>query len=369
MTGEATVREALRWGEQALAQSALDTPRLDAEILLAYALGITRAQLHVHSQSQLSSTELAHYHQLIERRARSEPVAYIVGQKEFYGLDLFVDNRVLIPRPETELLVEKAIEISQRRAAGVCKSCGSERRLSSEAYRNQASSPWATRLASILRSAPTRPALYMRPVVADIGTGSGAIAVSLAVHLPQALVYATDASSGALEVAARNCRRHRVEDRVHLLQGHLLEPLPEPVDLIVANLPYVSQAELAQLPPEINCYEPREALNGGLDGLDHIRRLLAQAGEHIRPGGVVLLEIGATQGEAAIALARRHFPAAKVEIVKDYAGLDRVVMVDTPPQLGEGLPTEPRPASVRDPRRTKGSKGTEDDAAGAIGRL
>jgi len=315
------VREALRWGEQALAPSALDTPRLDAEILLAYALGITRAQLHVHSQSQLSSTELAHYHRLIERRARSEPVAYIVGQKEFYGLDLFVDNRVLIPRPETELLVEKAIEISQRRA-----------------------------------------------VVADIGTGSGAIAVSLAVHLPQALVYATDASSGALEVAARNCRRHRVEDRVHLLQGHLLEPLPEPVDLIVANLPYVSQAELAQLPPEINCYEPREALNGGLDGLDHIRRLLAQAGEHIRPGGVVLLEIGATQGEAAIALARRHLPAAKVEIVKDYAGLDRVVMVDTPPQLGEGLPTEPRPASVRDPRRTKGSKGTEDDAAGAIGR-
>jgi len=188
---------------------------------------------------------------------------------------------VLIPRPETELLVEKAIEISQRRA-----------------------------------------------VVADVGTGSGAIAVSLAVHLPQVLVYATDASPGALEVAARNCRRHGVEDRVHLLQGHLLEPLPEPVDLIAANLPYVSRAELAQLPPEINCYEPREALDGGPDGLDHIRRLLAQAGEHLKPGGVVLLEIGATQGQAVIALAQRHLSVARVEIVVDYAGLDRVVVVE-----------------------------------------
>jgi release factor glutamine methyltransferase len=120
-----------------------------------------------------------------------------------------------------------------------------------------------------------------------------------------------------------------VEDRVHLLQGHLLEPLPEPVDLIAANLPYVRQAELAQLPPEISRYEPREALNGGPDGLDHIHRLLAQAGGYLKPGGVVLLEIGATQGEAVVALARRHFPVARVEIVQDYAGLNRLVIVGT----------------------------------------
>jgi len=275
------LREALRWGEQTLSKSSLDSPRLDAEILLTYALGITRAQLHAHPQGQLGPTELAGYRQLIERRARREPVAYIVGHKEFYGLDFFVDDRVLIPRPETELLVEKAIEVSQRRA-----------------------------------------------VVADVGTGSGAIAVSLAVHLPQVVVYATDASPGALEVAARNCRRHGVEDRVHLLQGHLLEPLPEPVDLIAANLPYVSQAELAQLPPEINCYEPREALNGGPDGLDLIRRLLAQAGWYLKPGGVVLAEIGATQGQAVVTLAKRYFPAARAEIGRDYAGLDRVVVVE-----------------------------------------
>jgi len=263
-----------------LANAGIEESRLDAELLLVHALGITRAQLHAHPQGQLSPAELASYRQLIERRARREPVAHIVGHKEFYGLDLFVDSRVLIPRPETELLVERAIEISQRQS-----------------------------------------------VVADVGTGSGAIAVSLAVHLPQVLVYATDASLGALEVAACNCRRHCVEGRVHLLQGHLLEPLPEPVDLIVANLPYVSQAELAQLPPEINCYEPREALNGGPDGLDHIRRLLAQAEGHLKPGGFVLLEIGAAQGPAVVALAKRHFPAARVEIARDYAGLDRVVMV------------------------------------------
>ena len=273
---------ALAQATTGLENAGLEESRLDAEILLAHALGITRAQLHAHPQRELSSAELASYRQLVERRAQREPVAYIVGHKEFYGLDLFVDNRVLIPRPETELLVEQGIEMAQARS------------------------------------------LHL---IADVGTGSGAIAVSLAVHLPQALVYATDASPGALEVAACNCRRHGVEDRVRLLQGRLLEPLPEPVDLIAANLPYVSQAELAQLPPEISRYEPREALSGGPDGLDHIRCLLAEAGGHLKPGGVVLLEIGATQGPAVVALAEHRFPAARVEITQDYAGLDRVVMV------------------------------------------
>ena len=288
--GEMRLRVALAQAATVLENAGIEESNLDAELLLVHALGITRAQFHAHPQSQLSPTELVRYRQLIERRARREPVAYIVGHKEFYGLDLFVDERVLIPRPETELLVEKAIEVSQRQS-----------------------------------------------VVADVGTGSGAIAVSLAVHLPQALVYATDASPAALEVAARNCRRHSVEDRIHLLQGHLLEPLPEPIDLIVANLPYVSRAELAQLPPEISHYEPREALDGGPDGLDCIRRLLtlrqaqdvAQAGGHLKSRGIVLLEIGATQGEAVVALARRNFPAARVQIAQDYAGLDRAVIVET----------------------------------------
>jgi release factor glutamine methyltransferase len=143
------------------------------------------------------------------------------------------------------------------------------------------------------------------------------------------LIYATDASSEVLEVAACNCRRHGVEDRVCLLQGHLLEPLPEPVDLVVANLPYVTQVELAELPPEIRRYEPRRALDGGPDGLQHFRDLLAGAGRSLRSGGAILLEIGATQGSAVATLARIHFPGGRIEIAKDYAGLDRVVMVDT----------------------------------------
>ncbi len=285
-SGKMQLQVALAQAATVLENAGIEEPRLDAEILLAHALGITRAQLHAYLQHQLSSTELGRYRQFTERCARHEPVAYILGHKEFYGLDLFVDNRVLIPRPETELLVEKAIEISKRRLAD-----GDQL------------------------------------VIADVGTGSGAIAISLAVHLPQALVYATDASREALEVAACNCRRHGVGDRVRLLQGHLLEPLPEPADLIAANLPYVSQAEWAQLPREISRYEPRESLDGGPDGLDHIRRLLAQAEGYLKPGGVVLLEIGATQGKAVAALAKRHFPAARVEIAQDYAGLDRVVMV------------------------------------------
>ena len=296
---------ALTRAGKALGNAGIEESRLEAEILLTHALGVTRAQLHAHAHSQLSCTELASYRQLIERRARREPVAYMLGHKEFYGLDLLVDHRVLIPRPETELLVEKAIEISERQLGSL--------------------------------SSSHSPNSHLRPMIADIGTGSGAIAISLAVHLSQALqpcpgqtiVFATDASPKALEVAACNCRRHGVEDRVRLLQGHLLEPLPEPVDLILANLPYVSQAELAHLPPEISQYEPREALDGGSDGLKHIRRLLSQAGRYLKSGGIMLLEIGATQGEAVAELGERYFPAASVEIAQDYAGLDRVVVVET----------------------------------------
>jgi len=153
------------------------------------------------------------------------------------------------------------------------------------------------------------------------------VAVSLAVNLPQVVVYAIDASAEALEVATINCRRHGVEGRLHLLQGDLLDPLPVPVDLIVANLPYVSKKELAELQPEIKCYEPLSALDGGPDGLSYIRRLLAQAEGYVKPGGAILLEIGATQGKAVLNLARCHFPKAEIEVGQDYAGLDRIVIV------------------------------------------
>ncbi|HIC94981.1 MAG TPA: peptide chain release factor N(5)-glutamine methyltransferase, partial [Anaerolineae bacterium] len=286
-----SVRQAVLWGVRVLGQHGCDSPRLDAELLLAHAMGLTRARLLAQFDRELSPAELARYRQLIERRRAHEPVAYIVGHQEFYGLDFYVDRRVLIPRPETELLVERAIKLAGE--------------VGDRGY-----------------------GLYPL-TLADVGTGSGAIAVSLAVHLPQATIYALDSSAEALEVAARNVRRHGIEGRVHLLRGDLLSPLPEPVDLIVANLPYVSEAELAELPPQIRRYEPLSALDGGPDGLRHIRRLLAQAGGYLRPQGAILLEIGATQGAEMIELARRYFPMASIEVVKDYAGLDRVVIVRT----------------------------------------
>jgi release factor glutamine methyltransferase len=253
-------------------------------LLLGHVLGLTRAQIHTHPERRLDATELESYHKLIKRRRQHEPVAYVIGHKEFYGLDFYVDRRVLIPRPETELLIEKGLEIGQ--------------------------------------------AVSHPLTIADVGTGCGAIAISLAVHLPQAIIYALDASSGALEVAALNRRRYSVEKPVRLLQGDLLSPLPEPVDLVIANLPYVSGAEWEQLPRTITAYEPRSALDGGPDGLEAIRRLLAQAWSHLKPQATILLEIGATQGAAVTNLAGHHFPAAVVKVVQDYAQVDRMVVVE-----------------------------------------
>ncbi len=252
--------------------------------MLGHVLGLTRAQIHAHPDRRLNAAELDSYRELIERRRQHEPVAYIIGHKEFYGLDFYVDRRVLIPRPETELLVEKGLEIGRA-----------------------ASHPLT---------------------IADVGTGCGAIAISLAMHLPQAIIYALDASPDALEVAALNRRLHSVEKRVHLLQGDLLSPLPQPVDLIFANLPYVSRTEWEQLPRIITAYEPRSALDGGPDGLDAIRHLLARARFHLRPRATILLEIGATQGTVVTDLARHHFSTATVEVVQDYAGLDRMVVIE-----------------------------------------
>ncbi|RPI50066.1 MAG: peptide chain release factor N(5)-glutamine methyltransferase, partial [Chloroflexi bacterium] len=222
---------------------------------------------------------------LAARRAQREPLAYITGHREFFGLDLAVDGRVLVPRPETELLVERALSLARR--------------------------------------------LPEPAVIADVGAGSGAIAVALAVHLPAATIYALDEAPGPLAVTAENARRHGVEERVHCLQGDLLSPLPEAMHLVCANLPYVGSEEWEALAPEIREHEPRAALDGGPGGLEVIRRLLATAGPYLRPGGAILLEIGAGQGPAARALAGEHFPQARAELLPDYAGLDRLLVVQT----------------------------------------
>jgi release factor glutamine methyltransferase len=278
-------REALVQAVRTLGNEGVESPRLDAELLLSQVLGASRATILAWPERQLTPKELTAYRNLVARRAAREPLAYILGQREFFGLDFMVDSRVLVPRPETELVVEHALHGARE--------------------------------------------LATPPHIADVGAGSGAIAVTLAVHLPGATIYALDGSAGALEVASANAHRHRVDDQVSCLQGDLLEPLRGPVDLITANLPYVTTAEWEDLPPEIRMHEPRSALDGGPDGLAFIRRLLSTAGPYLRPNGAILLEIGASQGAAATALARDSFPQATVTLHRDYAGLDRLVVVDT----------------------------------------
>lgn len=267
------------------------TPDLDGQVLLAHVTGSPRATLVAFPERALDADVAARYASLVARRARGEPVAYLIGHREFFGLDFLVDARVLVPRPETELLVEAALaDLRARLAAN-----------------------------------PSHP-----PRVADIGTGSGAIALALAVSEPRLpLVYATDVSADALALAGENARRLGVAERVRCLRGDLLAPLPEPVDVLVANLPYIAPADAATLPVDVRMYEPALALYGAEDGLGHLRRLLAAASAVLRPGASLYLEIGYDQGSAVLALARAAFPGADARLVSDYAGLDRVVRVGT----------------------------------------
>lgn len=289
LAGEALAEAATR-----LRNEGVESPRLDAELLLAHVLGVNRATILAYPDRRLTPKQLTRYRDLVARRAGREPLAYIVGHREFFGIDLVVDRRVLIPRPETELLIEHTVRIGRQLA-------------------QRLASPLATPLK-----------------IADVGAGSGAIAVTLAVHLPQATVFALDASEGALDVVAKNARRHGVADRVRCLRGDLLSPLPCPVNLITANLPYVTTGEWQELTPEIRDHEPRSALDGGHDGMDFIRQLLATATPHLQPDAAILAEIGASQGVAVTALARKHFPQTRIQLVQDYAGLDRLVIIESP---------------------------------------
>lgn len=284
-----TIHQALEQATLSLIQADQAGARLDAQVLLSHVLHVERSFLFTYPEHMLTPEQEQQYHALIERRSRGEPVAYLTGHKEFYGLDFIVDKRVLIPRPETELLVEATLN----------------------ACRN------------MLDSGRT-------PIVADIGTGSGAIPVTLAVLEPRLpYLYASDISNDALEVAYLNCQRHHVENRVRLLQGDLLAPLPEPVDILTANLPYVGTDELEELPPDVQAYEPHLALFSGPLGLDLIHRFFEelQRSQKLKAGALVLLEIGYRQHEALTTLIRQTWPQATLIFTKDWAGWNRVLQV------------------------------------------
>ncbi len=284
-----TIQEALRLGAQELATADLQGVRLDAQVLLAHVLGLERAQLYAHPERELTVEQEQTYRALLNRREQHEPIAYIVGHKEFYGLDFYVDPRVLIPRPETELLVESALAHIRSRLSAGCV-----------------------------------------PLVADIGTGSGAIPITIAVEEPRLpALFACDISAQALEVAHINCERHHVAERVHLLQGDLLAPLPEPVDVLLANLPYVGTRERDAMTPDVVAHEPHQALFSGPDGLDLLLRLCTEAKKSatLKDRGVMLLEIGYQQCKPLTLALRSLWPQAIVTCRKDYAGWDRLVEV------------------------------------------
>lgn len=283
LTPSTTVGRAVNAATQRLAEAGIDTARLDAQVILAHALGVSRSWLFAHFEQALDAVQSEKFTELIARRVAHEPVAYLVGHKEFYGIDLQVDRRVLIPRPETEMLVDAVLLVAQEHAP-----------------------------------APV--------TIADVGTGSGAIALAVAANAPNAQIFATDLSAGALAVAAANAARHDTGHQVTLLQGDLLAPLPAPVDVVVANLPYVTSDDYTTLEPDVRAYEPQLALEAGPQGLDVIARLLRQLPGHLRTGGTVILEIGYNQGQVALKLIDLLLPnACDVELRKDYQGHDRMV--------------------------------------------
>jgi len=280
------LREALQSATQTLRKAGIADASVEAELLLGHILGMSKTQLYTEPERSLTSMETEHLCHLVRRRLDHEPAAYILGHCEFYGIDFCIDYHTFIPRPETELLVEKAVELAHH----------------------------------ISQSGK-------RITIADVGTGCGAIAISLALALPQAKIYATDISASALQVAGMNCRRHAVSSQVELLQGNLLEPLAQPVDMIVANLPYIKSCEFRDLSPEVRNFEPTTALAGGEDGLDKIQQILEQMPGKLNYGGCFLLEIGQGQGRVVTSLIKSYFPQANIELISDLGGIERVVKV------------------------------------------
>ena len=283
-----TIHTALAHGRSLLAPIS-PTPDLDSRLLLEHTLHAPHSYLIAHADEELTAVQTRQYHAALQRAAAREPIPYIVGHAPFFGLNFLVTPDVLIPRPETEQLVEIALAWAKKRG-------------------------------------PIR--------IVDVGAGSGCIPITLARHLPLAAVQATDISADALAVARQNADR-LAPGRITFHQGHLLEPITTSLHLITANLPYVASGEWTMLDDGVKLYEPQVALLGGQDGLDLIKQLLEQATNKLFPGGMMILEIGWQQGTAAQALAQACFPAAEVIVKTDFAGHDRIIVIQLPEETRE----------------------------------
>ncbi|MBI1900990.1 MAG: peptide chain release factor N(5)-glutamine methyltransferase [Planctomycetia bacterium] len=288
-----TVGRLLQWTAQYLKERGSDSPRLDAEVLLAHARGCRRIELYTAYDQEPSETQRTAFRELVRRRAEGAPVAYLVGEREFYSLPFRVTPDVLIPRPETELLVIRLLDLAGPR-----------------------------------KNEPLR--------ICDVGTGSGIIAICAAKHLPQARLTALDISPKALDVARQNAQRHGVTEQIAFVQSDLFSALPpgERFDFVVGNPPYVTTREMTELPPDVRNHEPRQALDAGERGLNVIEPLVRQSETRVVPGGYLLFEISPMLRDTAAGLfglpsgaedGRPRAPWADVQFIKDHAGRTRVV--------------------------------------------
>lgn len=282
-----SIKRVLSWAADDLRRRGNDSARLDVELLLGRVLGLDRIGLILQSERPLAASELSRFRELFKRRRAGEPVAYLLGEREFYGITLRVDARVLVPRPDSERLVEVALE--------------------------------RTRARSMLGRA------------LDLCTGSGCIAIAFARHRPTWNVTASDVSPDALAVASDNAHRTGAVRNVRLVLGSLFESVPgERFDLITANPPYIPAGDIAGLPVDVRDFEPRLALDGGADGLDLVREIATSGSLHLTPGGLLAMEIGADQGPAALQVLRER-GYRDVELARDLGGRDRVVSGYGPP--------------------------------------
>lgn len=292
------VRAALKEGMAQLRAAKVPSYTLAAELLLMHTLGRDRTWLYTHSEVELDASQAREYFAFIARRAAGEPTQYLTGKQEFWGLEFEVNPDVLIPRPETEHVIEVALERLGARGIKINMRTG-------------------------------EPTPLLR--IADVGTGSGCLAVALAHELPHAKIFATDISAPALEVARRNAARHDVSSRLHFFEGDLLKPMsasPGSFDLIVSNPPYVARDSAATLEREVRKHEPHTALFGGPSGIEMYERLVQEAGKLLRSGGVLVLELGynSAQPVRAILVAQRNW--VNVSVTDDLAGIPRVLSAE-----------------------------------------
>ncbi|HEY7089892.1 MAG TPA: peptide chain release factor N(5)-glutamine methyltransferase [Tepidisphaeraceae bacterium] len=283
-----TVKRLLEWTSGFFSRKEVDNPRLSAEQLLAHVLNVPRIKLYTDYEHVLSSEELARYRELVRRASEEEPIAYLTGRAHFFNLEFEVTRDVLIPRPDTETLVENVLQLARRETG------------------------------------------FESPRVLEVCTGSGCIAAAIAHHQKHATIVATDISEAALAVARGNIDRLGLSERITLLQGDLYEPLAglvdqHPFDLIVSNPPYIATAKVAELDRSVREYEPMVALDGGADGLAVHRRLFEGAAQRLRSGGRIFFEIAFDQAEQVLALASDFVDFVEPRILRDHAGNDRVL--------------------------------------------